>query len=825
MEASVPTYMRDLAGQMALSARALGLATTRQRTPDVLHVLALITTRGRADFPALVAEMRAVVDTNDAAAAPPLRVGPLVRTARAATALATTQDELDVAADLFRAVRILRRLAPGSPVPVYTDRFDAQTNLAVGRIDYVAEILPDVDVDGDLQWMIETELANPETGQRCSTYDRWLDHFNRAFEAHRMAPIRLDTGVGPAFDRITTGPQPRSDGVDDPLVTIVMSVFKPDQSLYTALRSLAAQTWTNLEVLVVDDCSPEEYWPLIDDAVAMDDRFVLHRMPVNGGTYAIRNFAIERGRGVYLGFQDSDDWSHPERIERQVRPMLAEAELVATLSHCLSVDGRLSLNHVGRHPRRMNSSSLLFRRDPVVAALGRFDTVRKGADSEFIYRLQAVFGDDRVRTLEEPLAIVQLTTGSLSRGEFADGWHDGNRVAYREAFKNWHASIAAGRSSARLGPTSLRPFPAPPAFLGHKGERRCDVLVVSDWRAGYSRAEGAAEEISALARAGLSCVMIKSEPMRFASARRELPSEPIMELRAKNVAAVGRWEDSISADVVLIRDPEALSYPPRTGSVGLRASRVVINAPFPPRAESDGSVVYDPAVVEANAQALFKGDVEWQPASVDVAVGLAANGARSSIGDPQVLGVVPSVPRRHGRRAKGRLIIGTAGLESRRGDRPTWDGLRARLPDDDRYDVRVHDPERLVDAVRGARPLPPNWLVTAKGSRRRFLSQLDVFVGYPTRSWGPAAAYSALEALALGCVLALDPSYEPLFHDAAVYLDAPAESGFEALSRDRTLFVEQQQRGYAFIDRNLSAEAFVARVSSSFLHLHQKDSA
>lgn len=825
MEAPVPPYLRDHARQLASDTRALGRAAIRQRTPDVLDLLALITSSGRADHAALLAEMREVVSSGDASSAPRVRLPVLARTARTTAALATTPDELTGAADLFRAVRLLGRLGNHKPLPRDTDQLDAQTNLAVGRVDYVAEIVPELTREDDVRWVVETELLNPVTGRQSSTYEAWLDGFNRAFEPDGLTPIALVEGDGTAFDRIITAREPAPAGQDGPLVSIVMSVFKPDQSLYTALRSIAGQTWTNLEVLVVDDCSPEEFQPLIADAVAMDDRFTLHRMPENGGTYAIRNMALARARGEFLGFQDSDDWSHPERVERQVQPMLAEPDLIATLSRCLSVDDRLSLNHIGRQPSRPNSSSLLMRRAPVVDAMGGFDRVRKGADSEFIERLQVVFGGDRIRLLEEPLAIVQLTTGSLSRDELVFGWHDGNRVAYRDAFSHWHQGIERGERSALLSPAVARPFPAPSAFFGRGGERQCDVMVVSDWRGGFARAEGAADEVSALSRAGSSTVLVRAEPMRFATVGRQSPAKSSMNLRARGAATVVRWEDAVTTAVALVRDPELLSYPPRGDSVNLRAARVVINAPFPPRGPADDSI-YDPAVVEANARALFGGDVVWQPASADIAEALVADGARAEVWAPRVLGVVPLRRRpRAGRRAGGRLVIGTTGLEARRGHRPTWPGLLARLPDDDRYDVRIRDLDGALDSISTPRAVPPNWLITNDGASGAFLRQLDVFVGYPTKVWGPAADHSALEALAHGCVLVLDPSYESIYGDAALYLDRPAEALFDALAADRAQFIEQQQRGYEFISRELSPEAFTARLDPFISTVKQKESA
>ena len=97
-----------------------------------------------------------------------------------------------------------------------------------------------------------------------------------------------------------------------------MSTFEPDRSFRTAVQSLINQTWQNLEILVIDDCSPAEYDGLLSEVTSLDPRIELIRMPSNGGTYRIRNEGIRRSRGEFITFQDSDDWAHPERIARQV---------------------------------------------------------------------------------------------------------------------------------------------------------------------------------------------------------------------------------------------------------------------------------------------------------------------------------------------------------------------------------------------------------------------------------------------------------------------------------------------------------------------------
>src|SRR5690606_6786226 len=126
---------------------------------------------------------------------------------------------------------------------------------------------------------------------------------------------------------------------DGPLVSVIMTTFRSDRiPLLTSVRSILEQSWRNLELIVVDDCSPPEYADVLAEIEKLDPRISVHRLPKNRGTYAARNVGIALAKGAYITGQDSDDWSHPERIARQVAPLEADPSLPA--SRCKSVTVR-----------------------------------------------------------------------------------------------------------------------------------------------------------------------------------------------------------------------------------------------------------------------------------------------------------------------------------------------------------------------------------------------------------------------------------------------------------------------------------------------------
>lgn len=99
-----------------------------------------------------------------------------------------------------------------------------------------------------------------------------------------------------------------------PLISVIVPVYKVEQYLPKCVDSILGQTYENLEILLVDDGSPDRCGELCDQYAARDSRVqVIHKE--NGGLSSARNAGIEKARGEYLGFVDSDDWIEPETYE------------------------------------------------------------------------------------------------------------------------------------------------------------------------------------------------------------------------------------------------------------------------------------------------------------------------------------------------------------------------------------------------------------------------------------------------------------------------------------------------------------------------------
>ena len=98
------------------------------------------------------------------------------------------------------------------------------------------------------------------------------------------------------------------------LISVVIPVYNVEKYIRKALDSVIGQTYANLEIITVDDGSPDNSGKICDEYAAKDSRIkVIHKE--NGGQASARNLALPYATGEYLGFVDSDDWIDAEMYE------------------------------------------------------------------------------------------------------------------------------------------------------------------------------------------------------------------------------------------------------------------------------------------------------------------------------------------------------------------------------------------------------------------------------------------------------------------------------------------------------------------------------
>lgn len=103
-------------------------------------------------------------------------------------------------------------------------------------------------------------------------------------------------------------------GTRPPKISVIVPVYKVEKYLPECIESILAQTFTDFELILVDDGSPDNSGKICDDYAARDSRIrVFHKE--NGGVSSARNLGLDNARGEWIAFVDSDDWVGEKYLE------------------------------------------------------------------------------------------------------------------------------------------------------------------------------------------------------------------------------------------------------------------------------------------------------------------------------------------------------------------------------------------------------------------------------------------------------------------------------------------------------------------------------
>ena len=127
------------------------------------------------------------------------------------------------------------------------------------------------------------------------------------------------------------------------LVSVIMPAYNAERYIEEAITSVINQTYTNWELIVIDDGSKDNTAEIVKQFAEKDKRITLYLNEKNMGVAKTRNRGFDMAKGEYIALLDSDDIWLPEKLENQLK--LAEetkAELVYTSYSIIDTDGNKS---------------------------------------------------------------------------------------------------------------------------------------------------------------------------------------------------------------------------------------------------------------------------------------------------------------------------------------------------------------------------------------------------------------------------------------------------------------------------------------------------
>ncbi len=216
----------------------------------------------------------------------------------------------------------------------------------------------------------------------------------------------------------------------DVMVSVVMPAYNCAQYVAEAIRSVLGQTHRNLELIVIDDCSSDDTFSILQGFASQDARVRPFRNERNLGVAATRNRGISLAAGEYVALLDSDDRWHPEKLDLQLRCAQATgAELIYT-SYALMdasgdtpypaqiVPGSVDVKQLLRN-NVIGCSTVMLRR----ALFDRYQFPAEYYHEDYALWLQLLQDGHKAAGLPEVLVDYRVTSGSKAGNKWKSAAH------------------------------------------------------------------------------------------------------------------------------------------------------------------------------------------------------------------------------------------------------------------------------------------------------------------------------------------------------------------------------------------------------------------
>ncbi|GHV09974.1 glycosyl transferase [Clostridia bacterium] len=125
-----------------------------------------------------------------------------------------------------------------------------------------------------------------------------------------------------------------------PTITIIMPTYNAERTIAASIASVFAQTYTDFELLIIDDCSTDSTHTIAQNAIAGRNARLL-RNTTNLGVAASRNYGVSMAKGEWTAFLDSDDLWQPDKLQKQLDFMRQTGAVISyTASAFMDFDGK-----------------------------------------------------------------------------------------------------------------------------------------------------------------------------------------------------------------------------------------------------------------------------------------------------------------------------------------------------------------------------------------------------------------------------------------------------------------------------------------------------
>lgn len=233
----------------------------------------------------------------------------------------------------------------------------------------------------------------------------------------------------------------------DPKISVLMAVYNGEKSVRKTIASVLNQTYSDFELVIIDDCSTDKTLEIIQSYSDSDPRLVVSTNKTNIGQINSLNLGLGKAKGVYIARTDAGDISLPQRFEKQVAYLEEHPEVVVVGTGAVRYDaeGRvIDVLRMPSDPARMRQMavvtspiihvSVMMRKETIIQADGYHPDYFISAD----YQLWSKLLQENFQLANIPEVLVGYEVSPKSLGNASKGG-----ILIAEASKIIQSNIAA----------------------------------------------------------------------------------------------------------------------------------------------------------------------------------------------------------------------------------------------------------------------------------------------------------------------------------------------------------------------------------------------
>lgn len=245
----------------------------------------------------------------------------------------------------------------------------------------------------------------------------------------------------------------------DDLISIITPVYNSERFISDTIDSILNQSYNNWEMIIVDDCSKDKSENIIRRYVNSDSRIKYIKLTKNSGAAVARNTAIEKSKGRYIAFLDSDDLWKETKLEKQLSFMKENDIGFSFTSYELINEDGSKVNKTIKAPLKIDYNTLL--KNTIIGCLtvmidrekiGEFNMPLIRARQDLATWLSILRKGNTAYGIQESLSEYRIVEGSISSNKFKimkKNWYVYRKIEKLSLFKSIYVFVFYGINAVK----------------------------------------------------------------------------------------------------------------------------------------------------------------------------------------------------------------------------------------------------------------------------------------------------------------------------------------------------------------------------------------